>query len=48
MTATSAATGVWALDPVASTATFTAHQLWLDIHGTIPFRSAQATFGPAG
>ena len=40
--------GIWALDGGASTASFTAHQLWLDIEGSIPFVGAGATIGNAG
>ena len=39
--------GTWTLDPVASTASFTAHQLWLKIPGSIPFLTAGATIGDA-
>ena len=40
--------GVWRLDARISTASFTAHQLWMNIQGTIPFRSGQAEMGPNG
>ena len=40
------APGTWTLDPMASTATFVAHQLGRAIPGSIPIRSAYAEVGP--
>ena len=40
------ATGIWELNPAASTASFVAHQLGHAIPGTIPIRKATADIGP--
>ena len=42
------ATGRWTLDAVASTASFTAHQLWMDVKGTVPLVSGSVEIGSDG
>ena len=44
--ASTVSTGVWNLDAGQSTASFTAHQLWMDVPGVVPFRAGRAEIGP--
>jgi polyisoprenoid-binding protein YceI len=46
--ASTVSTGVWNLDAGQSSASFTAHQLWLDVPGVVPFRAGRAEIGPGG